>query len=184
MSIFYHLLDVLPVVELARRIGHLLNAVNFIFGNYLLYQIFLKPLKLQALRRSRPLLSFLRQHPPQKDNCRRINLLKSLQLIIRLFFLNQLHKLLQIVMLKRLHTSEHHIKNNAGTPNINFVSIRLTRKHLWRAKLHYSRIRLHHLRLRVVLPRDIEINYKHMIITLPHQQIRRLNISVHNLILM
>lgn len=79
-----------------------------------------------------------------------------------------MRQLLNIVMLKGLHSAKHHVKNDSSTPNVNLVGVWLTGEHFRSTKLHDACVCLHHLCLRIVLPRHIEINYENLIVTLPH----------------
>jgi hypothetical protein len=111
-------------------------------------------------------------------------LLESFKIVIGFLFLYYLGKSLNIIVLEWLHSTKHHIKDDSGTPNVDFVGVWLTCEHFWRTELDNPRISLHDLSLRVMLPRHIEVNNKDVVVTFPYQQIGWFYVSMDDLVRM
>lgn len=87
-----------------------------------------------------------------------IDLLESLQIVIRFLFLDHLDESLQVVMFKWLNSTQHHIQDDASTPYVDFVSVGLTREHFGSTELHDTCIGLHDFLLLIMLPSHIEVD--------------------------
>lgn len=96
-------------------------------------------------------------------------MLEGFELVVGLLLLDHLGQLLNVVVLERLHATQHHVQDNSSTPNVDFVGVRLTCEHLWGTELNNARIRLHDLFLWIMLPCHVKVNNEHVIVTLTNK---------------